>query len=130
MGRRPQYQTYSTHCRSRRANDPPCAATSRKEGNGCAAVISEAPGFFSSSSSRSGAISGLSATGLMLVQTEASRSDVRLAISPMTSEDMNCPRSCHCLAAVRHTARNQILFARFDRDAFSINQQRVAALHH
>jgi hypothetical protein len=42
---------------------------------------------------------------------------------------MNCPRSSHYLAAVPHAARNQILFASFNRDALSINQQCVATLH-
>src|SRR5262249_55221496 len=47
----------------------------------------------------------------------------------MTSEGMNCPRSCYHLAAVRHTARNQVLLTSLDGDALSINQQCVATLH-
>ena len=54
-------------------------------------------------------------------------SDVRFAISPVTSEGMNCSRSCHDLATVRYSARNQVLLASLDRDALSINQQCVAA---
>ena len=56
-------------------------------------------------------------------------SDVRFAISPVTSEGMDCPCSRQNLATVRHTARNQILLASFDRNAPAVNQQCVAALH-
>ena len=56
-------------------------------------------------------------------------SDVRLAISPMTSERMDCSRSCHDLTTVWYAARNQVLLASSDRDALSINQQCMAALH-
>src|SRR5499425_2892219 len=94
---------------------------------------SDALGFFSSSSSRSGTMTGLSVTGLMPAPTEPrsqhAASDVRLAISAMTSEGMNCPRSCYYLAAVRHTARNQSFLTSLDGDALSINQQCVASLH-
>src|SRR5215470_6466494 len=94
---------------------------------------SDVPGFLSSSSSRSGMITGLSVTGLMPAPTEPrsqhAASDVRLAISAMTSEGMNCPRSCYYLAAVRHTARNQSFLTSLDGDALSINQQCVASLH-
>jgi len=58
-----------------------------------------------------------------------SASDVRLPISPMTSERMDRPCSRYHLAAVRHTTRNKVLVASFDRDAPSINQQRIATLH-
>jgi len=47
----------------------------------------------------------------------------------VNSEGVDCPRPRHYLATVRHTARNQILFASVDRNAPSINQQYVAALH-
>jgi len=47
----------------------------------------------------------------------------------MTPEDMNRPRSRHYLAAVRHTARNQILLTSVDRDALSTYEQCVATLH-
>jgi hypothetical protein len=76
---------------------------------------------------------GLSMTGVMPAPTELrsqhAASDVPFTISPMTSEGMNCPRSCYYLAAVRHTARNQKLLTSLDGDAFSINQQCVATLH-
>jgi hypothetical protein len=58
-----------------------------------------------------------------------SASGVRFSICPVTSEGMDCPCSRHHLATVRHTARNQILLASFDRNAPSINQQCVTALH-
>lgn len=50
--------------------------------------------------------------------------------SPMPAEYMDCPCSRQYLPAVAHTTRNQKLLACFDRNARSINQQRIAALHH
>jgi len=43
---------------------------------------------------------------------------------------MNRPRSRHYLTTVWNTTRNQILLASFDRDALSINPQRIATLNH
>ena len=57
-------------------------------------------------------------------------SGVPLPISPMTSEGMDCPRSCYYLSTVRYTARNQVFLTSFDKNASAINQQRVATLHH
>jgi hypothetical protein len=91
------------------------------------------PGFFSFSSSRSGTTSGLSMTGLMPPNTKWRSlhmvSGVCLAISPMTSEGMDCSCSFHDLATVRYTAWNQVLLASIDGNPLPINQQCVAALH-
>ena len=48
----------------------------------------------------------------------------------MSTEHMDCPRSCHYLPVVAYSMRNQILLTSFDRDALSSNQQSVATLHH
>jgi hypothetical protein len=54
-------------------------------------------------------------------------SGVRLAISPMTSEGMDCSCSCHDLATVRYAGSNEVLLASFDGNPVPINPQCVAA---
>src|SRR5215468_5775123 len=63
------------------------------------------------------------------LHSQHAASDVRLAISPVTSERMDGSCSRQNLATMRHTARNHVLLASFDRDALSVNQQRIATLH-
>jgi len=42
---------------------------------------------------------------------------------------MNCPRSRNDLASVHYAGRNHILLPRFNGNALSVDEQRVAALH-
>jgi hypothetical protein len=76
-------------------------------------------------------MTGLALTRLMANQMAqpAHVSGVRLAISPMTSEGMDCSCSCHDLATVRYAGSNEVLLASFDGNPVPINQQCVAALY-